>query len=214
MNIQFRDRKRIADYGEVFTASKEVNEIIYIVEHEAYRVESKFFEPACGNGNFLTEILKRKISTIEKKYAKNQVDFEKNLIISIGSLYGIDILKNNVEESKYRLEEIAIQKYKKLFNKDTKENFIKVVKYILNKNIIIGDALTLKSTTKKQKPLIFSEWASINGTEIKRKDYVLYKLLDNSEMSRVKSDEGLIEYIPAPIKEYRKVHYLDIINND
>jgi len=214
MNTQFRDRKRIADYGEVFTASKEVNEIIDIVEHEAYRVESKFFEPACGNGNFLTEILKRKISTIEKKYAKNQVDFEKNLIISIGSLYGIDILKNNVEESKYRLEEIAIQKYKKLFNKDTKENFIKVVKYILNKNIIIGDALTLKSTTKKQKPLIFSEWASINGTEIKRKDYVLYKLLDNSEMSRVKSDEGLIEYIPAPIKEYRKVHYLDIINND
>jgi type I restriction-modification system DNA methylase subunit len=50
-------KKRVADHGEVFTNQREVNAMLDLVKHETERIDSRFLEPACGNGNFLAEVL-------------------------------------------------------------------------------------------------------------------------------------------------------------
>ena len=59
---QVKSRKRVTDHGEVFTAQREVNAMLDLVKQETGRIDSRFLEPACGTGNFLVEILKRKLA--------------------------------------------------------------------------------------------------------------------------------------------------------
>jgi type I restriction-modification system DNA methylase subunit len=58
---QIKSKKRVADHGEVFTNEREVNAMLDLVKTETERIESRFLEPACGDGNFLAEILRRKL---------------------------------------------------------------------------------------------------------------------------------------------------------
>jgi len=88
---QIKSKKRVADHGEVFTHQREVNAMLDLVKTETERIDSRFLEPACGSGNFLVEILQRKLTVVEQKYAKNQIEYEKYAIIAISSIYGIDI---------------------------------------------------------------------------------------------------------------------------
>ena len=63
---QIISRQRVAERGEVFTAEREVNAMLDLVANECLRPDSRFLEPACGNGNFLTAILKRKLSELRR----------------------------------------------------------------------------------------------------------------------------------------------------
>lgn len=78
---QTNSRQRIADYGEVFTSKREVNAMLDLVKQETERIESRFLEPACGTGNFLAEILERKLSVVESRYKKSQLEFERNAMM-------------------------------------------------------------------------------------------------------------------------------------
>ena len=71
-----KSRKRVRDHGEVFTPDFIVNDMLDLVKRETERIDSRFLEPACGDGNFLSEIMKRKLSIVDKKYKKSQFDFE------------------------------------------------------------------------------------------------------------------------------------------
>ena len=66
---------QVEKYGEVYTETKEVNRMIDEINFESTRLESTFLEPACGDGNFLLEILFRKIKTVELRYKKIELDF-------------------------------------------------------------------------------------------------------------------------------------------
>ena len=132
---------------------KEIENMIELLKTELVRPESRFLEPACGDGNFLVEILKKKISFIEKNYKKNQLDYERYSILSLSSLYGIDLLKENIDKAKENLKKIILDNYEKLFV-NLKEDYKKTVNYILNKNLLLGDALSLK-ISKKQKTNCF-----------------------------------------------------------
>ena len=94
---------RAKDFAEVYTFEKEVNSMTSLVSNEVQRIDSRFLEPACGNGNFLINILKKKKEIVEKKYKKSQIEYERYSIQAISSLYGIDILEDNVEDCKKRL---------------------------------------------------------------------------------------------------------------
>ena len=48
-----------------------------LVKDETERIDSRFLEPACGDGNFLAEILERKLAAVTRTYAKNPNDWEK-----------------------------------------------------------------------------------------------------------------------------------------
>ena len=95
-NKQIKSRKRVVDHGEVFTNEREVKAMCDLVNDETQRIDSRFLEPACGDGNFLAEILDRKLAVVKKKYRRSVMDFEKNSLLAVSSLYGVDIMMDNV----------------------------------------------------------------------------------------------------------------------
>lgn len=100
---QIKSKERVAERGEVFTAEREVNAMCDLVANECLRPDSRFLEPACGDGNFLAAILKRKLAELRRKYKKSPRDYEKQAIVAIGSLYGVDIMNDNVIVCRERL---------------------------------------------------------------------------------------------------------------
>src|SRR5438874_13303462 len=101
-----RTKKRVADHGEVLTGHREVNAMLDLVRQETERIGSRFLEPACGNGNFLSAILERKLAVVEQRYARAQLEFERNAVLAVSSVYGIDILDDNVRQCRERLFQI------------------------------------------------------------------------------------------------------------
>ena len=89
---QIKSMQRVADHGEVFTSEREVNDMLDLVKQETERIDSRFLEPACGNGNFLIEVLRRKMEAVLKNYRQSQYECEKYLVVAVGSIYGIDLL--------------------------------------------------------------------------------------------------------------------------
>ncbi len=209
---QVVSKKRVSDHGEVYTAKREVNAMLDLVKQETDRIESRFLEPACGTGNFLTEILSRKLSIVESRDSKSPVEFERYGILAVSSVYGIDILEDNVAECRKRLFDIFDQKYTSLFKEACKEECRNAVKHILKRNIIWGDALDLKTVGTDSQPIIFSEWSLVNGSMLKRRDFTFQGLLDHGAIKELPlfSDLGDDVFIPKPVKEYPLIHFLRV----
>jgi type I restriction-modification system DNA methylase subunit len=72
MKSYVKSRHRVAQYGEVLTPQRVVNAMLDLVKQETERIDSRFLEPACGTGNFLLEILERKLNIVENRYGKSQ----------------------------------------------------------------------------------------------------------------------------------------------
>ena len=211
---QVKSKKRVADHGEVCTSEREVNAMLDLVKDETEKLESTFLEPACGTGNFLAEILRRKLAVVKRRYKGNQLDFERNSTIAIASVYGVDILQDNIVECRARLFDIFNEMYIKTYKKKSRDSVRKAVKFILDKNIVWGDALSLETVGDNSQPIVFSQWSAINGSKIKRKDFCYKSMIDQASLSELPlfSDLGEEAYIPTPIKDYPPVHFLEIIN--
>lgn len=209
---QVVSQKRVADHGEVYTSKREVNAMLDLVNQETERIESRFLEPACGTGNFLTDILERKLPIVESRYSKSQLEYERNAVLAVSSIYGIDILEDNVVECRKRLFNIFDQKYTSLFKEAVKEECRDAVKYILEKNIIWGNALDLKTVDENPQPIVFSEWSPVNGSMFKRRDFTFHGLLDHAAIKELPlfSDLGDDVFIPKPAKEYPLIHFLRV----
>lgn len=205
-------KERVADYGEVYTGSREVNAMLEMVQQEVERIESRFLEPACGTGNFLTEILDRKMGMVESRYKKSQLEFERNAILAVSSVYGIDILEDNIDMCRIRLYEVFDKVYTRLYKSESNNECRNAIKYILNRNIIHGDALTLKTIGQDQQLIVFSEWSPVNGSMLKRRDFTFHNLLDHAALKELPlfSDLGEDVFIPSPEKEYPLTHFLKV----
>lgn len=210
---QIKSKERVSTHGEVFTADREVNAMLDLVKQETERIDSRFLEPACGNGNFLAKILERKLAIVRKQYKKTRTDYELYALVSVSSIYGVDIQMDNVQECRDRLFKIFEQEYKSLFTNSQTEIYLESIRYILKRNILWGDALTLK-TPDGLKPIIFSEWTAISSSTgmINRRDFTLNELLECSPLEGINlfSDLGDDVFIPTPIKEYPLTHYLKL----
>lgn len=206
---QVKSKKRVADHGEVFTSEREVNAMLDLVKQETERIDSRFLEPACGNGNFLVEVLKRKLAVVETKYKKSQLKFERYAVIAISSIYGVDILDDNAKECRERLFKIFDQLYTKLYKTECKEECRTSVKFLLNRNILWGDALDFTNPETKM-PIVFSEWSAINGSMLKRRDYVFKFLVEQTHQFSMFNDEGNAGAIDEPIKDYPLMHFLKL----
>lgn len=133
---QVKSKKRVADHGEVFTNEREVNAMLDLLKQETERIESKFLEPACGNGNFLIEVLRRKLDVVDRRYSKSQIEWELNTLIAVSSIYGVDILEDNTKECQERLFDFFSKLYVKRFGTNCKIDFVKAIKFTLGKNIL------------------------------------------------------------------------------
>ena len=104
---QVRSRRRVVDHGEVFTAEREVNAMLDLVRAETERIESRFLEPACGNGNFIAEVLRRKLAVVASRYRKSPDEYQRYAFLAVSSIYGVDVLADNVGECRERLFRIV-----------------------------------------------------------------------------------------------------------
>ena len=215
---QIVSKKRVADHGEVYTNLREINAMLDLVDHETKRIDSRFLEPACGHGNFLIEVLKRKIEVIRNKFSKSQLDFERNLFLAVASIYGIDIQKDNVVKCQERLLKYIIETYKEIFKNEIKKELLQTLEFILSRNILCGDALTLKTYDEDLigQPIVFSDWTIITGSLVKRKDFIFSDLIEQSGHREMplfsdldKDDEA---FMPEPIKDYQPIHFLEVKN--
>ena len=226
---QVKSKQRVADHGEVYTAEREVKAMCDLVAEECLRIDSRFLEPACGDGNFLHEILTRKLTVVQSRYKKSVSDYERNAILALTSIYGVDILQDNVEECRERLFGLWDKFYRDTCKKEVKEACREAARYILSRNILCGNALSLncvdESGQDTDDPIIFSEWDFVVGDLIKRRDFRLDVLMNEnpdkqhydmqlslfaedvsgSENWMIDPDTG--KSIPKPIREYEPIHY-------
>src|SRR5712692_4465472 len=145
MDRQVVSKQRVLDHGEVLTGHREVNAMLDLVKQETELIESRFLEPACGNGNFLAEILERKLRVVESRYARSQLDYERKAVLAVSFVYGIDLLEDNVSECRARLFAIFDRRYTARYKGSARDECRDSVRYILERNIIHGDALSLKT---------------------------------------------------------------------
>ncbi len=217
--MQIKSKQRVKDHGEVFTQEREVNAMLDLVINEAERIESRFLEPACGDGNFLAPVLERKLATVKKKYGSSQNEFERMALFAVSSVYGVELLQDNVETCIGRLYIIFNDIYTKLYKDKCKDEIRKSISYVLKRNILQGDALTLKKADGKEY-IVFSEWSLVNGSMIKRRDYQFIDLAEFDQRQpslfslREVSDTGEMVFSPMPVKEFPLVHYLSLNYED
>ncbi len=204
MEQQIKSKKRVADHGEVFTAEREVNAMLDLVSNECNQLESRFLEPACGTGNFLVEILRRKLVAAKRlatpRGRKNPVpfDYEIKSVLAISSIYGVDLMMDNVLACRERLFEIWDKEYKKICKKETNDQTREAVRFILSRNIVCGNALTLMCVDEEgldtHEPIVFSEWSFITGTMMQRKDYTFDELLNGKPEQKTPFHEEQIMF--------------------
>jgi hypothetical protein len=205
---QVKSKQRVTDHGEVFTNQREVNAMLDLVKHETERIDSRFLEPACGNGNFLAEVLRRKLAVVDARYSKSQVEWERYSIIAVSSIYGVDILEDNAQECRDRLLGIYTDWYSKVF-KQVKIECIRSVRFLLTRNILWGDA-TSYCIPKTTQPIVFSEWSAVNGSMLKRRDYMFKFLVEKTHQFSMFNDEGNAAAIDEPVKDFPLIHYLKL----
>ena len=214
---QVKSKQRVAAHGEVFTAEREVKAMCDLVADECNRIDSRFLEPACGEGAFLAEILTRKLAVCQQKYGTPLLrpDYERASVNAVMSIYGVELLPDNAEACRKRLFAIWNDAYSQNCGSDANNVCRESVKFILAANILCGDALTMKQADGT--PIVFAEWSFLDGSLVKRRDFRLDKLIEVNEKAQkghiplgvdgVGYDTVKHEFIPLPLKEYPPIDY-------
>jgi hypothetical protein len=194
---QIRNSERIRDLAEVFTAEKEVSAMLDLLDAVAGKIDSRFLEPSCGNGNFLVSILDRKLENVSSRF-KNQIEYEFLTILATASIYGVDIDLQNVKEARFRMKEKIIDHYSNFLNTRTRsEHFDKIIDLVLKSNIIKGDMINGVNKIK------FIEYTSPKPNKIQRRIFRLVDLLAASQSS-------LWADLPTPIEEFATINYWEL----
>ena len=181
-----------------------------LVKHECERIDSRFLEPACGDGNFLAEVLRRKLMTVDTKNARNRDKWERDAILAVCSLYGIDLLPDNIAACRERLLKVVTEFHADRFKAPLPDDATRAAAYILSKNVVQADALTFR--TAEDRPIVFPEWSPINGTMLKRRDFAYDHLLEHAHVSNMPlfSDLGEDVFLPTPVGDFPPCHYLKV----
>jgi len=172
-----RSAKRVADHGEVFTPEWLVRDMLNLVKDETERIDSRFLEPACGSGNFLVEILKRKLAAVQLKYGKSEFERRHYALLGLMCIYGIELLPDNIAECRANLLEIFAE-YLGLRKSD---ELYRAAYYVLSVNLVHGDAM--KMLTNDGKPLTFAEWGYLGKGKFQQRDFLLASLTQSAAFS-------------------------------
>ena len=241
---QVKSRERVRERGEVFTAEREVKAMCDLVKNETERIDSTFLEPACGDGNFLVEILSRKLAVVRSFYAKSTDDLAFYSIRALMSLYGVDILKDNVEACRKRLFDV----WEDFFNAETQRcreggrvssragngaacphaaALSTVARFVLERNILLGNTLSMKLVdvdgNDLVEPIVFTEWTFPMGRKVKRREYDLsvlmrkderHDLIEQANYREVHGGEKGTVIQPRFLREYPMVDYRELPRAD
>ena len=167
MNL-VKSKQRMADHGEVFTPPWMVEAMLDLVKGETERIDARFLEPACGSGNFLVPIVRRKLAAVELKYGAS--DFERRYfaLLALMSVYGIELLADNVAEC--RANVLAV--FTEYLSLDEGDDLHRAATYVLAQNIVHGDALSMRSVGGMGgAPITFAEWGYLGKGKYQRRDF-------------------------------------------
>jgi hypothetical protein len=177
-----KSKQRVADHGEVFTPPWMVEAMLDLVKDETERIDARFLEPACGNGNFLVRILQRKLAAVELKFGKSDFERRHYALLALMCIYGIELLEDNIAECRANMLEIFAD-YLKLGESD---DLYRAASYVLSQNLVHGDALTMR--TSDDQPITFAEWGYLGKGKFQRRDF----RLDVLTQSAAWSEEGTL----------------------
>ena len=175
--LQVRSRERVADHGEVFTPAWLVEAMLDLVKDETERIDSRFLEPACGSGNFLVQILRRKLAAVELKYGKSDFERRHFALLGLMCIYGIELLPDNITECRANLLEI----FAEYLSLDESDDLYRAASYVLSQNLVHGDAM--KMLMHDGQPLTFAEWGYLGKGKFQRRDFHLATLTQSATFS-------------------------------
>lgn len=196
--------KRVADHGEVFTPNWLVEDMLQTVEHEAARIDSRFLESACGSGNFLVSVLKRKLATVEKRFGTSDFEKRHHALLALMSIYGIEILQDNAAECRANLVEVFFSFSGPQLSLEWSYAAIAVTEA----NIVQGDALSMLSASGS--PIVFPEWAYLAKGKFSRRDFYFDSLTQRSSLKGTLFEAIADHDIFIPTKEYPLLKVSDI----
>ncbi|WP_234005523.1 N-6 DNA methylase [Arthrobacter sp. PGP41] len=160
-----KSKQRVADHGEVFTPAWAVEDMLDLVKAESERIDSRFLEPACGSGNFLVAVLRRKLRTVDTRHGRSQFEKRHYGLFALMCIYGIEMLPDNAEECRRNLHDAFMN----FIGLDEDGRWSRATRKVLAANIIQGDALTM--TAYGGGAITFPEWGYLGKGKYQRRDF-------------------------------------------
>jgi len=181
-----KSKQRVADHGEVFTPAWMVEAMLDLVKDETHRIDARFLEPACGSGNFLVQVLQRKLAAVELKYGKSEFERRHYALVALMCIYGIELLPDNIAECRANLLDI----FADYLNIDETSDLYRAAFHVLSINLVHGDALTMKASDGT--PITFAEWGYLGKGRFQRRDF-RFDILTHS--SRFSAEDSLFAHL-------------------
>lgn len=173
-----KSKQRVADHGEVFTPAWMVEAMLDLVKDESERIDARFLEPACGSGNFLVQVLRRKLAAVELRFGSSSFERRHYALLGLMCIYGIELLPDNITECRSNLLEIVTD-YLRI---DEVDDLYWAAEFVLSQNLIHGDALTMR--TALDEPIVFAEGGCLGKGKYQRRDFRLDVLSQSSAFSQ------------------------------
>jgi hypothetical protein len=196
-----KSKQRVADHGEVFTPAWLVEAMLNLVKDVTERIDSRVLEPACGSGNFLVPVLRRKLAAVELKFAKSPFERERYALLGLMCIYGIELLPDNIAECRANLLEVLAE----YLGVREADDLYRAASFVLSVNLVHGDALAMKN--KDGQPMTFAEWGYLGKGKFQRRDFrfeVLTQMSAFGETNTLFADLGKHE-IFTPTTTYPPV---------
>jgi hypothetical protein len=193
-----KSKQRVADHGEVFTPQWMVEAMLDLVKGETERIDSRFLEPACGSGNFLVQVLKRKLAAVDVKFGKSEFEKRHYALFGLMCIYGVELLPDNIVECRNNLLEI----FAGYLDLGEADDLYQAASSVLAHNLVHGDALTMLDSNKQ--PITFAEWGYLGKGKFQRRDFRFDVLTHSSAFS---AEDSLFAHLGrheifTPIKTY------------
>jgi len=205
MNL-VKSKQRVADHGEVFTPAWMVEAMLDLVKPETERIDSRFLEPACGSGNFIVQILRRKLAAVDLKYSHNDFERRHYALLGLMSIYGIELLADNIAECRANVLGVFTQH----LWIPADDELCRAAAHVLAVNLVHGDALSMR--THQGQHMVFAEWGYLGKGKFQRRDFRLDALAGSSKFSEQGSlwaDQGKHDLF-TPIKTHPPMTLRDL----
>lgn len=199
-----KSRQRVADHGEVFTPAWLVEDMLDVVKGESERIDARFLEPACGSGNFLVPVLRRKLATVHERLASSDFEKRHHALLALMCIYGIELLPDNADECRTNLLDTLFD----YLGKGMGDEWFGAAQVVVQANIVQGDALNL--TTSKGGPITFPEWGYLGKGKFQRRDFRFDTLTQRSSIAGTLFAELEEHDVFIPTRTYPPMTVLEI----
>ena len=201
-----KSKQRVADHGEVFTPAWMVEAMLDLVKDETERIDSRFLEPACGSGNFIVQILQRKLAAVELKFGKSDFERQHYALLGLMCIYGIELLADNIAECRANVLEVFAEH----LQLDEADELYRAASQVLQHNLVQGDALKMRAANGQ--PITFAEWGYLGKGKFLRRDFRFDVLTHSSAFS---AEDSLFAHLGkheifTPIKAWPPITVVDL----